>query len=162
MPTNLYGPGDNFDPMMSHVMPALIARIDEARRSSRTTVEIWGTGQARREFLHVDDLADAAIFLIKNWSDVAHINIGTGEDVTIAELARVVAQIVGFKGQFLFDTSKPDGTPRKVLDVSALHSLGWRHSIDLETGIRQTYEWYLQAGPSARRGILASAVEGGR
>jgi GDP-L-fucose synthase len=150
MPTNLYGPGDNFDPLMSHVVPALIARIDEARRCGRTVVEIWGTGQARREFLHVDDLADAAIFLMKNWSDYSHINIGTGEDITVAELARLIAQVVGFGGRFVFDTSKPEGTPRKVLDVSVLRALGWRHRVDLETGIRSTYDWYLRARPEAR------------
>lgn len=153
MPTNLYGPGDNFDPLISHVMPALIARIDEAHRCGQKTVEIWGTGQARREFLHVYDLADAAIFLMKCWSDDAHINIGTGEDVTIAELARLIARTIGFEGEFVFDTSKLDGTPRKVLDVSALHSLGWRHSIDLETGIRRTYEWLLRAGSSVRNRV---------
>jgi GDP-L-fucose synthase len=159
MPTNLYGPGDNFDPLMGHVMPALIARIDDAHRRGRKTVEIWGTGEARREFLHVDDLADAAIFLMKSWSDDAHINIGTGEEVTIAELARLIARTIGFEGEFLFDRSKPDGTPRKVLNVSALHSLGWRHGIDLETGIRRTYEWFLRAGSTVRRGGFASAIE---
>jgi len=142
MPTNLYGPNDNFDLLSSHVLPALIAKIDIAARDGRDTAEIWGTGHARREFLHVDDLSDASVFLMKTWSEGEPINIGTGEEVTIAELAHVIANVVGFKGQFDFDLSKPDGTPRKLLDVSKLTARGWRPSIDLETGIRQTYDWY--------------------
>jgi GDP-L-fucose synthase len=142
MPTNLYGPNDNFDLLSSHVLPALIAKIDAAVRESRDTVEIWGSGRPRREFLHVDDLADAVVFLMKTWSDEEPINIGTGTDVTIAELARLIADVVGFTGRFVFDDSKPDGTPRKLLDVSKLAALGWRPRIDLEAGIRQTYEWY--------------------
>jgi GDP-L-fucose synthase len=148
MPTNLYGPGDNFDLATSHVLPALIAKIDDAARQGHQTVEIWGSGQPRREFLHVDDLADAAVFLMRSWSDDEHINIGTGEDLTIADLAQLIAAIVGFRGEFAFDPSKPDGTPRKLLDVSKLTALGWRYRIDLETGIRQTYEWYLNAKSS--------------
>jgi GDP-L-fucose synthase len=142
MPTNLYGPNDNFDPLSSHVLPALLAKIDAAVRDGRDTVEIWGSGRPRREFLHVDDLADAVVFLMKNWSDEEPINIGTGRDITIAELARLIADIVGFTGDFIFDPSKPDGSPRKLLDVSKLTALGWRPRIDLEVGICQTCEWY--------------------
>jgi GDP-L-fucose synthase len=142
MPTNLYGPNDNFDLLSSHVLPALLAKIDAAVREGRATVEIWGSGRPRREFLHVDDLADAVVFLMKSWSDEEPINIGTGTDVTIAELARLIAHVVGFAGKFVFDDSKPDGTPRKLLDVSKLTALGWCSRIDLEAGIRQTYEWY--------------------
>jgi GDP-L-fucose synthase len=144
MPTNLYGPGDNFDPLTSHVMPALIAKIGGAAAEGRDTVELWGTGRARREFLHVDDLADAAVFLMKTWSDDSHLNIGTGEDLTIAELAQMIARITGFGGRFTFDPSKPDGTPQKLLDVTRLGRLGWHPRIDLETGIRQTHDWYLK------------------
>ena len=142
MPTNLYGPNDNFDLLSSHVLPALLAKIDTGVQQDRDAVEIWGSGQPRREFLHVDDLADAVVFLMKTWSDEEPINIGTGTDVTISELARLIAEIVGFTGRFVFDASKPDGTPRKVLDVSRLTALGWRPRIDLEAGIRQTYDWY--------------------
>jgi len=143
MPTNLYGPGDNFDPLSSHVLPALLRRIGEAARDRRQTVEIWGSGKPRREFLHVDDLADAAIFLMRNWSDDQHINIGCGSDISIAELARLIARVVGFEGDFVFDRSKPDGTPRKLVDVTKLTALGWRPHIDLEPGIREVYRWYL-------------------
>jgi GDP-L-fucose synthase len=143
MPTNLYGPGDNFDLLASHVLPALLRRISEAAQAGQPTVEIWGTGQPRREFLHVDDLADAAIFLMRNWSSDEHINIGCGSDVSIGELAALIARIVGFDGDFVFDRAKPDGTPRKLLDVSKLAALGWRPRIDLESGVRQLYAWYL-------------------
>jgi GDP-L-fucose synthase len=142
MPTNLYGPDDNFDLLSGHVLPALLAKIDAACRDGRDTVEIWGSGHPRREFLHVDDLADAIVFLMKTWSDEEPINVGIGTDVTITDLARLIADVVGFKGRFVFDASKPDGTPRKLLDVSKLTALGWRPRIDLEAGIRQTYEWY--------------------
>jgi GDP-L-fucose synthase len=142
MPTNLYGPNDNFDLLSSHVLAALLAKIDAAMRDGRNEVEIWGSGHPRREFLHVDDLADAIVFLLKTWSDEEPINIGTGADLTIAELARLIAEVVGFSGQFVFDPSKPDGTPRKLLDVSKLTALGWQPRIDLKTGIRHTYEWY--------------------
>jgi GDP-L-fucose synthase len=142
MPTNLYGPNDNFDLLSSHVLPALLARIDAAVRECREAVEIWGSGRPRREFLHVDDLADAVVFLMKTWSDEEPVNIGTGTDVTIAELAKLIADIVGFSGRFVFDRSKPDGTPQKLLDVTKLSALGWRARIELETGIRQTYNWY--------------------
>jgi len=157
MPTNLYGPGDNFDPRSSHVLAALLDRISVAARSGQDTVEIWGSGQPRREFLHVDDMADAAVFLMRNWSDDEHINIGTGSDVTIAELAALIAGVVGYTGRFVFDRTKPDGTPRKLLDVSKLTGLGWRHRIELETGLPQAYEWYLahHAGPAESSRIAA-------
>jgi GDP-L-fucose synthase len=142
MPANLYGPNDNFDLISSHVLPALLVKIDTATRENRNTVEIWGSGQPRREFLHVDDLADACVFLMKTWSDEAPVNIGSGTDVTIAELARLIAGIVGFNGRFVFDASKPDGTPRKLLDVSKLTATGWRSRISLKDGIQHTYEWY--------------------
>jgi len=145
MPTNLYGPNDNFDLLSSHVLAALLAKTDAAVREGRKTVEIWGSGRPRREFLHVDDLADAVVFLIKTWSDEEPVNIGTGSDVTIAELAQLIADIVGFNGRFVFDPTKPDGTPRKLLDISKVTELGWRPGIDLETGIRQTYDWYRTA-----------------
>ena len=146
MPTNLYGPNDNFDLLSSHVLPALLGKIDAAVREGRDAVEIWGSGRPRREFLHVDDLADAVVFLMKTWSDEEPINIGTGTDVTIAELARMIAEVVCFTGRFVFDASKPDGTPRKLLDVSRLTALGWRPQIDLEVGIRQTHDWYRAFG----------------
>ena len=142
MPTNLYGPNDNFDLLAAHVLPALLAKIDAAVREGRGAVEIWGSGRPRREFLHVDDLADAVVFLMKTWSEDEPINIGTGTDVKIAELARMIADVVGFTGQFVYDNSKPDGTPRKLLDISKLTALGWRPRITLQAGIRQTYEWY--------------------
>ena len=142
MPTNLYGPNDNFEPLSSHVLPALLAKIDTAKRSGDSTVTIWGTGTPRREFLHVDDLADALVLLMQTWSEEQPINVGTGEDVTILELAQTIAGVLGYKGQFVFDKTKPDGAPRKLLDTSQLAALGWRPHIDLETGIRQTYDWY--------------------
>ncbi len=149
MPTNLYGPNDNFNLLSSHVLPALLAKIDAAERERRDTVEIWGSGRPRREFLHVDDFADAVIFLMQTWSDEEPINIGTGTDVTIAELARLIANVVGFAGRFVFDPTKPDGAPRKLLDVSKLTVAGWRPRIELKAGIRQTYEWYRTARPVA-------------
>ena len=152
MPTNLYGPGDNFDLLTSHVLASLIVKIDAAVRRGLDTVEVWGTGRPRREFLHVDDLADAAVFLMKNWSEDQHINIGTGEDLSIGALAQMIARIVGFEGGFVFDASKPDGTPRKLLDVTKLSSLGWRYRTDLESGIRQTYDWYRRAQPPGAAG----------
>jgi GDP-L-fucose synthase len=150
MPTNLYGPDDNFDLLSGHVLPALLAKVDAAVRECRDKVEIWGSGRPRREFLHVEDLADAVVFLMKTWSEEEPINIGTGTDVTIAELAKLIADILGFTGRFLFDPSKPDGTPRKLLDVSKLTALGWRPRIPLEAGIRQTYEWYLASAVGQR------------
>ena len=150
MPTNLYGPNDNFDLVSSHVLAALLAKIDAAVRQGRETVEIWGSGRPRREFLHVDDLADAIVFLLKTWSAEEPVNIGAGDDVAVAELARLIAEIVGFTGRFVYDGSKPDGAPRKLLDISKLNALGWHPSLDLETGIRQTYDWYRTAFPAAR------------
>jgi GDP-L-fucose synthase len=148
MPTNLYGPGDNFDPLASHVLPALLRRISEAAQSGTPTVDIWGSGEPRREFLHVDDLADASIFLMRNWSADQHINIGCGSDIPIAELARLIAGIVGFTGDFVFDHNKPDGTPRKLVDVTKLTALGWSPRIALEDGIREVYSWYRANGPA--------------
>ncbi len=150
MPTNLYGPGDNFDLKSSHVMPALIRKFHDAQAEGRSEVSVWGTGTPKREFLHVDDLASAAIFLMENYSSADIVNVGTGVDVTISELATLIGKVVGFKGRLVFDSSKPDGTPRKLLDVTRLHSQGWKHSIDLEQGVRSTYEWFLQNADSAR------------
>lgn len=142
-PCNLYGPGDNYDLNASHVIPALIRKAHDARNSGRAEMVIWGSGSPLREFLHVDDLADAVVFLARSYDSSAPINVGTGHEVSIAELAKIVAGVVGFHGAFTFDTTKPDGTPRKVLDLSRLHALGWRHSIDLEAGIRSAYQWFL-------------------
>jgi GDP-L-fucose synthase len=144
MPTNLYGPGDNFDLRNSHVLPALIRKFHDAKVESQAEVTIWGTGKPRREFLHSDDLASAAVFLMQHYHEGEIINVGTGEDVTIAELANLVSDVVDFDGILKFDTAKPDGTPRKLLDVSRLHALGWRHKITLADGIQSTYDWYLQ------------------
>jgi GDP-L-fucose synthase len=142
MPTNLYGPGDNFDLSSSHVMPALIRRFCEAVKSSAGEVVIWGTGKPRREFLHVDDLADGCVFLMQNYSDAPPVNIGWGEDVSIAELAQLIAKATGFSGQLSFDISKPDGTPRKLLDTSRLSAAGWKPQIRLDRGVRDTIVWY--------------------
>ncbi|MGH6952850.1 MAG: GDP-L-fucose synthase family protein [Alphaproteobacteria bacterium] len=144
MPTNLYGPGDNFELASSHVIPALIAKIHAAKVGGAASVPIWGSGQPRREFLHVDDLADALVFLMERYSEEETINVGVGEDLTIAELAERIARTVGYKGSFAYDATKPDGTPRKLLDVSRLHALGWRATTGLEEGLRQTYAWYVE------------------
>jgi GDP-L-fucose synthase len=144
MPTNLYGPGDNFDPVTSHVFPALLRRIHAARESGAETVTVWGTGTPRRELLHVDDLADACVFVMKHYAQEEPLNIGTGSDVSIAELAGLVAEVVGYGGRFKFDSSKPDGTARKLLDITRLARLGWHPAIELAQGVRQTYAWYLQ------------------
>ncbi|MBX7259945.1 MAG: NAD-dependent epimerase/dehydratase family protein, partial [Candidatus Hydrogenedentes bacterium] len=144
MPTNLYGPGDNFDPQSGHVIPALLRRIHEAKEQSAASVSLWGTGKPRREFLHVDDCADALVHLMKSYSAEEHVNVGTGRDVTIQELAGLIARVVGYSGRFEFDHSKPDGAPRKLLDVSRIESLGWSATTDLETGLRGTYEWYVR------------------
>lgn len=143
MPTNLYGPGDNFDLNNSHVLPALIRKFHEAKNRGDGEVVIWGTGTPRREFLHVDDMASATVFLTENYSDTEIVNVGVGEDVSIRDLAEVVKEITGFQGTIINDTSKPDGTPRKLLDVTRLHELGWRAQIDLRKGVEQTYEWFL-------------------
>jgi len=143
MPTNLYGPGDNFDLANSHVLPALMRKFHEAKLSNTKTVSVWGSGKPYREFLHVDDLADAAVFLMQNYEDEEIVNVGVGQDVTIAQLADIIKQTVSFDGDIVYDASKPDGTPRKLLDVSKINKLGWKAKISLEDGINQTYEWYL-------------------
>ncbi len=153
MPTNLYGPGDNFHPTNSHVIPGLIRRFHEAKKEKNHEVVVWGTGKARREFLYVDDLADACLFVMnldkKLYNEAirptcSHINVGTGEDITIRELAEMIAETVSFRGRIIFDTQKPDGTPRKLLDVSKIKKLGWRPLVSLREGLKITYAWYLQ------------------
>ena len=143
-PTNLYGPGDTFDLRASHVVPALIAKAHHAKLAGEAAVEIWGTGTPRREFLHVDDLADALVFLMERYSEESHINIGWGEDVSIKELAALIAEIVGFTGGFRYDATRPDGAPRKLLDVARLKALGWRPGIALRQGLENAYRWFLE------------------
>jgi GDP-L-fucose synthase len=159
MPTNLYGPGDNFHPENSHVLPALIRRFHEAATSGAEEVVIWGTGTPRREFLHVDDMAEASLFVLDLPTEVyaaqtqpmlSHINVGTGTDISIRDLAGMVAQITGFQGQIRCDATKPDGTPRKLMDVSRLANLGWRAGIDLQNGVAETYQWFLDHGSDLR------------
>ncbi|MEM9627228.1 MAG: GDP-L-fucose synthase [Pseudomonadota bacterium] len=142
MPTNLYGPGDNFDLLSSHVAPALIAKMHQAKIENADDVEIWGSGKPKREFLHVDDLADACVHLLKTYSDELHINVGSGADLSIEELAKMIRGIVGFEGRLVYNTDRPDGTPRKLLDVSRLNAMGWRPKIRLEDGLRDAYLWY--------------------
>jgi GDP-L-fucose synthase len=142
MPTNLYGPNDNFNLEKAHVLPALMRKIHEAKERGESEVLIWGTGRPRREFLHSDDLADATMFALRNYSGEQHVNVGTGVDVTIRELAEILAGVVGWDGEFVFDSTKPDGTPRKLLDTSRLSKLGWKPTIPLEEGVRNTYEWF--------------------
>lgn len=142
MPTNLYGENDNFDLQNSHVLPALIRKFVEAKEQNLPTVTLWGSGTPRREFLYVDDMADACIFLMQNYNDGEIVNIGTGEDITILELANIIKQESGFEGELIFDSSKPDGTPRKLLDVSKIHSLGWKAKVSLQEGIQKTIHWY--------------------
>lgn len=149
MPTNLYGPGDNFDLKSSHVLPALIRKFHEAKQRGDAEVVVWGTGTPRREFLHVDDLADACLHLFRSYEGAAVVNVGVGDDVSIAELAALVSAVVGFEGRVVYDTSKPDGTPRKLLDVSRLHALGWKAKISLADGIASTYRWFLEQGGGA-------------
>ena len=144
MPTNLYGPNDNFDLESSHVLPALMRKFHEARVSGSGEVVVWGTGSPRREFLHVDDLADACLYLMRCYDEDSHVNVGTGEDLSIRELAETIRDIVAPGVRLTFDTEKPDGMPRKLLDVSRLHGLGWRHRIDLREGIEQTYRWFVE------------------
>ncbi|HYH18760.1 MAG TPA: GDP-L-fucose synthase [Azospirillum sp.] len=151
MPTNLYGINDNFHPANSHVVPGLMRRIDTARLEGQEAVQIWGSGTPRREFLFVDDLADACVFLVRHYSGHDPINVGTGEEVQIAELARLIADVVGYRGRFVFDSSKPDGTPRKVVDTSALAALGWRARTGLREGLEATYRWYLDHQDALRR-----------
>jgi GDP-L-fucose synthase len=143
MPTNLYGPGDNFDLQSSHVLPALIRKAHEGKINGNPSLTIWGTGTPRREFLYVDDCADACVHLMKHYSDAMHVNVGTGEDLTIYELARIVGEVTGFQGEILRDETKPDGTPRKLMSSKKLLALGWRPQIGLPEGIRTTYDWYL-------------------
>ena len=145
MPTNLYGPNDNFDLHSSHVLPALIRKTHEAKERGESTLVVWGTGAPRREFLHVDDLAYACLFLLERYESPEIINIGCGEDVTIRELAETVCDVVGFEGNLAFDTTKPDGTPRKLLDVSILFDMGWRPTINLREGIRDAYDWFIKS-----------------
>jgi GDP-L-fucose synthase len=145
MPTNLYGPGDNYHPELSHVVAALIRRFHEAKVSGADKVVVWGTGTPRREFLYVDDMADACVHLMKTYSGAELVNVGSGEDITIAEFARVVAEVVGYSGEIAFDSSRPDGTPRKLLDVSRLAKLGWRATTSLRDGLKRAYEAYLAA-----------------
>ncbi|HRW76022.1 MAG: GDP-L-fucose synthase [Lewinellaceae bacterium] len=147
MPTNLYGPNDNYDLQSSHVLPALIRKFHEAKRSGAPNVTMWGTGSPLREFLHVDDLADACYFLMQHWDEPGFLNVGTGTDLSIKDLALMIRDVVGYTGDIIHDTTKPDGTPRKLMDVSRLHSLGWHHSIELEEGIRSVYETLVDTRP---------------
>jgi GDP-L-fucose synthase len=156
LPANLYGPGDNFDLDTSHVLPALLRKIESARASGLDRVTLWGTGTPRREFLFVDDLADACLFLMQHYSDERPINVGCGEDLTIRELAALIAEVIGFPGGFELDAGRPDGAPRKVLDVSRLSALGWRPSVDLRRGIELTYDWYRRHG--AQSPVVTSAA----
>ncbi|MBQ9443857.1 MAG: GDP-L-fucose synthase [Lachnospiraceae bacterium] len=142
MPTNLYGPNDNFNLEHSHVLPALIRKFDDAKMSGASSVTLWGTGSPLREFLYVDDMADACVYLLQNYSGEEHVNIGTGKEITIKDLAELVREIVGFEGDIIWDDSMPDGTPRKLLDVSKLHDIGWKEKVSLRDGIRMEYEWY--------------------
>jgi len=144
MPTNLYGPGDNFDLTSSHVMPALIRKAHEAKLRGDKEIVMWGTGTPRREFLHCDDCADALVFLLKTYSDFEHVNVGSGEDVTIRELTEIVCDVVGFTGDIVTDPSKPDGTPRKLMSADKLRAMGWAPKITLRDGIQTAYEWFLE------------------
>ncbi len=163
MPTNLYGPGDNFDLDSSHVLPALMRKFHDARTAERNEVSVWGTGSAFREFLHVDDLASACLFLIEDYGGEEHINVGTGVDLSIRELAESIRDLVNPDAEIMWDSSKPDGTPRKLLDVSKLRDLGWSPTIDLSSGIASTYQWYLDqiAGDEQLRGIDRETVAAG-
>jgi GDP-L-fucose synthase len=149
MPTNLYGPGDNFDLQTSHVLPALLRKIHEAKERGEASVTVWGTGTPRREFLYVDDLADACLFILENVSQPGPINVGVGKDITIRELAELIEDVVGYRGRIEFDTTKPDGTPRKLMDVSRLSELGWTPRTGLREGIQKTYNWYIEHHNSA-------------
>ena len=150
MPTNMYGPGDNFDLENSHVLPALIRKLHDAKSQGRGTVTLWGTGTPRREFMHSDDLGRACVFLLENYDDEIAVNVGVGEDITIKELAELIKQVVGFEGEIEWDSSKPDGTPRKLLDVTRLEAFGWKAQISLEEGIRKTYEWFIENSSTER------------
>lgn len=152
MPTNLYGPYDNYDLQGSHVMPAMIRKFHEAKVNNAPSVELWGTGTPLREFLHVDDMADACVFLLENYSGESHVNIGTGKEVTIKELALMVKSAVGYEGEIIWNKEMPDGTPRKLTDVAKLHELGWSHKIDLAEGIKSAYDWFKENVATARMG----------
>ncbi|MBD0413482.1 GDP-L-fucose synthase family protein [Oryzicola mucosus] len=154
-PTNLYGPGDNFDLASSHVLPALLRKAEDAKISGKS-MTVWGTGSALREFLYVDDLADALVFLARTYSESEIVNIGTGEEITIGDLTKLIGDVVGFKGGFDYDRSKPDGSPRKLVDITKLHNLGWKHKMNLREGIEATYRWYLEQ--SELRGVSHSAL----
>src|SRR5690606_22971033 len=144
MPTNLYGPGDNFDLQSSHVLPALIRKVHDAKIAGSSSITIWGTGTPRREFLHADDCADACVFLLKTYSGAEHVNVGSGEDLSILELTQLVCRVVGYEGRIVHDLSKPDGTPRKLMSADKLRNMGWTPSISLENGIAETYRWFLE------------------
>lgn len=150
MPTNLYGPNDNFNLNNSHVMPALIRKFHDAKINNLPKVEVWGTGKPLREFLHVDDMADACVFLLENYDGEQHVNIGTGVEISIRELAETIKEVVGFEGELVFNTDMPDGTPRKLTNVDKLHGLGWKHKIDLREGVELTYAWFLENYASAK------------
>jgi GDP-L-fucose synthase len=158
MPTNLYGPGDNFDLTSSHVIPALMRKFHDAKVEGRREVPIWGSGTPLREFLHVDDLADACVFLMRNYGGAQHINVGTGEDLTIRALAELIGRVVHPEATLVFDESKPDGMRRKLLDVTRIHTLGWRHRIALPEGLASTYRWFLAHGSVARTGRSAAGI----
>jgi GDP-L-fucose synthase len=145
MPCNLYGPGDTFDLEKAHVVPAFIRKFHEAKLTNQEEITIWGTGNVTREFLHADDLADASVFLMENYNESQFVNVGTSEEITIANLANLMKKISGFEGNIVYDASKPDGAPRKVVDVSRLHSLGWKHKINFEEGIKETYDWFCKS-----------------
>jgi GDP-L-fucose synthase len=153
MPTNLYGPGDNFDLQSSHVLPALMMKLHRAKLSGSDEIAIWGSGAPRREFMHVDDLADACVFLMEHYEGPEHVNVGTGTDLTIAELSRLLAETVGWRGRFVYQTEMPDGTPQKLLDVTKLSTLGWRAGIDLPDGVTRTYAWLLANGEHGAPGV---------
>jgi GDP-L-fucose synthase len=153
MPTNLYGPNDNFDLTSGHVLPALMRKFHDAKMSGTQQVEIWGSGKPMREFLHVDDVADACLFLMRNYSEPSHLNIGTGVDITIRELGETLRDVIHPTAELVFDGSKPDGMPRKVLDVIKLSALGWKAQIGFREGVQSTYEWYLMQNPEDIRGV---------
>jgi len=158
MPTNIYGPGDNFDLAKSHVLPALLRKFHEAKINNAASVDIWGSGTPRREFLHVDDLADACVFLMQNYSSPEIINIGWGKDVSILELAQLIRSVVGFEGRLTFDSSKPDGVPRKLLDIARVRALGWQPKVELDEGIKSTYEWFQKVNAD-RSGTIRLSTE---
>lgn len=150
MPTNLYGPGDNYDLEGSHVMPAMIRKFHEAKKNGRESVELWGTGTPLREFLYVEDMADACVFLLENYDEEQHVNVGTGKEISIKELAETVKRTVGYEGDIVWNTNMPDGTPRKLTNVEKLHGLGWKHKVELEEGVKLAYEWFCENIESAR------------